>query len=123
MAPLIRSQGEAMEKIRKATALFIAGFGPIVIEAQASRELYGRAFVIPFKEEKGGYLRWRKGDSYQQAFRSDEATDGLAPRLIPVPDQRPIPLCFKFCRKPNKARPVMLRRARNRPHCGVRYRM
>lgn len=35
--------------------------------------------------------RWRKGDSYQQSFRPDEATDGLAPRLIPVPDQHPIP--------------------------------
>lgn len=45
-----------METIPKTTALFIAGFGPIVIDAQASRELYSRAFGIPFKEEKGGYL-------------------------------------------------------------------
>ncbi|CAG9168894.1 hypothetical protein LMG23992_01338 [Cupriavidus laharis] len=35
--------------------------------------------------------QWRKGDSYQQSFWPDEATDGLAPRLIPVPDQHPIP--------------------------------
>ena len=45
-----------MENIPLATALFIAGIGPIVIEAQASRQLYSRALGIPFKEEKGGYL-------------------------------------------------------------------
>jgi catechol 2,3-dioxygenase-like lactoylglutathione lyase family enzyme len=38
--------------------LFIAGFGPIVREsaAEASRELYGQALGISFKEETGGYL-------------------------------------------------------------------
>jgi hypothetical protein len=56
IAPLFRGKGEAMEMSLKATALFIAGFGPIVMEAQASRDLYGRAFGIPFKEESGGYL-------------------------------------------------------------------
>ncbi len=44
MAPLIRSNRKAMQTM----ALFIAGFGPIVIEVQASRELYSRAFGIPF---------------------------------------------------------------------------
>lgn len=38
--------------------LFIAGFGPIVrgSAAEASRELYGQALGISFKEENGGYL-------------------------------------------------------------------
>ncbi|HEX7910856.1 MAG TPA: VOC family protein [Paraburkholderia sp.] len=45
-----------MEKASKTTALFIAGFGPIVTDANASRDLYSRAFGIPFTEEKGGYL-------------------------------------------------------------------
>ncbi|WP_423760974.1 VOC family protein [Burkholderia sp. NLJ2] len=72
-----------MEKIRKATALFIAGFGPIVIEAQASRELYSGAFCIPFKEENGGYLHteslkgantfalWPLSQAAQSCFGSD----------------------------------------------------
>ena len=41
------------EKIR---ILFIAGFGPIVRDLDASRKLYGKALDIPFKEESGGYL-------------------------------------------------------------------
>ena len=36
--------------------LFIAGFGPIVRDLEASRNLYGKVLGIPFKEEKGGYL-------------------------------------------------------------------
>ncbi len=81
-----------MEKIRKATALFIAGFGPIVIEAQASRELYSRAFAIPFKEEKGGYLHTEslKGANtfalwpLSQAAQSCFGTDSW-PHDIPIP--------------------------------------
>lgn len=45
-----------MEKIATSRVLFIAGFGPIVREAAASRKLYGQAFGIPFKEENDGYL-------------------------------------------------------------------
>src|SRR5690242_16153046 len=45
-----------MEQIPNVRILFIAGFGPIVREAAASRRLYAEAFGIPFKEEKGGYL-------------------------------------------------------------------
>jgi catechol 2,3-dioxygenase-like lactoylglutathione lyase family enzyme len=41
------------EKIR---ILFIAGFGPIVHDQDASRKLYLKALDIPFKEESGGYL-------------------------------------------------------------------
>ena len=42
-----------LEKIR---ILFIAGFGPIVRDADDSCKLYGRALGISFQEEKGGYL-------------------------------------------------------------------
>lgn len=45
-----------MEKIATTRVLFIAGFGPIVREAAASRGLYSQALGIPFKEERGGYL-------------------------------------------------------------------
>ena len=36
--------------------LFVAGFGPIVREGDASRKLYQDALGIAFKEEEGGYL-------------------------------------------------------------------
>ena len=36
--------------------LFIAGFGPIVRDASASRKLYAEGFDVGFKEETGGYL-------------------------------------------------------------------
>lgn len=45
-----------MEGIANIRVLFIAGFGPIVREAAASRKLYGQILGIPFKEEQGGYL-------------------------------------------------------------------
>ena len=44
---------KGLEKIR---ILFIAGLGPIVRDADASRALYAKALNIPFKEESGGYL-------------------------------------------------------------------
>ena len=45
-----------MEQIGNIKVLFIAGFGPIVREATASRTLYGQTLGIRFKEEDGGYL-------------------------------------------------------------------
>ena len=36
--------------------LFIAGFGPIIRDNDASRRLYMDALGISFKEEEGGYL-------------------------------------------------------------------
>lgn len=81
-----------MEKTPKTTALFIAGFGPIVIEAQASHELYSRAFGIPFKAEKGGYLHteslngantfalWPLSQAAQSCFGMDSW-----PQDIPIP--------------------------------------
>jgi catechol 2,3-dioxygenase-like lactoylglutathione lyase family enzyme len=45
-----------MEPLRKTRVLFIAGFGPIVRDAAASRTLYGQILGIAFEEESGGYL-------------------------------------------------------------------
>ena len=44
------------EKVGNIKVLFIAGFGPIVREATASRELYSQILGIRFKEENDGYL-------------------------------------------------------------------
>ncbi|WP_321931380.1 VOC family protein [Paraburkholderia guartelaensis] len=81
-----------MEKLSTCTALFIAGFGPIVTEDAASRELYSRAFAIPFTEEKGGYLHTEslKGANtfalwpLPQAAQSCFGTDSWR-RDIPIP--------------------------------------
>ena len=45
-----------MEQLRNIKVLFIAGFGPIVREATASRKLYNQILGIGFKEENDGYL-------------------------------------------------------------------
>lgn len=45
-----------MQGLEKTKILFIAGFGPIVRDANASRKLYVKALDIRFKEESGGYL-------------------------------------------------------------------
>jgi hypothetical protein len=45
-----------MERIGNIRILFIAGFGPIVRDAEASHKLYSANLGIPFKEESGGYL-------------------------------------------------------------------
>jgi hypothetical protein len=36
--------------------LFIAGFGPIIRDLDASRNLYDKALGNSFKQEEGGYL-------------------------------------------------------------------
>lgn len=45
-----------MQGLEKVKILFIAGFGPIVRDADASRKLYVEALGMPFKEESDGYL-------------------------------------------------------------------
>ncbi|MGH9354773.1 MAG: VOC family protein [Terriglobia bacterium] len=45
-----------MKEIGNIKILFVAGFGPIIRESDASRKLYAKAFDIPFKEDEGGYL-------------------------------------------------------------------
>jgi catechol 2,3-dioxygenase-like lactoylglutathione lyase family enzyme len=49
-------KGDGMPELEKITILFIAGFGPIVRDADASRRLYRTALGISFKQESGGYL-------------------------------------------------------------------
>jgi hypothetical protein len=45
-----------MDQLEKMKVLFIAGFGPIVRDRDASRKLYANALDISFREESGGYL-------------------------------------------------------------------
>ncbi|MGH9540894.1 MAG: VOC family protein [Terriglobales bacterium] len=45
-----------MGQIGGAKVLFVAGFGPIVRDEDASRRLYEQILGIGFKEEKDGYL-------------------------------------------------------------------
>jgi len=51
-----RLDENATQGLVKMRILFIAGFGPIVRDLDASRNLYGKALGISFKEEEGGYL-------------------------------------------------------------------
>jgi hypothetical protein len=45
-----------MKELANINTLFVAGFGPIVRDRAASRELYEKALGITFKEEAGAYL-------------------------------------------------------------------
>ena len=76
----------------KVGILFIAGFGPIVPDRNASRALYGEVLGIPFKEEKDGYLHTESVQGAKtfalwplsQAAHSCFGTESW-PRDIPVP--------------------------------------
>jgi hypothetical protein len=81
-----------MNELGEVKVLFVAGFGPIVREAVASRRLYGEALGIHFKEETGGYLHtegldgaktfalWPLSQAAQSCFGKDSWPDE-----IPVP--------------------------------------
>jgi Glyoxalase-like domain len=85
-------KGDAMQGLEKARILFIAGFGPIVHDMDASRKLYVKALEIPFKEEDGGYLHteglqgaktfalWPLSQAAESCFG-----DGTWPDHLPVP--------------------------------------
>jgi hypothetical protein len=72
--------------------LFIAGFGPIVRDTAKSRNLYGEAMRIPFKEETGEYLHtealdgaktfalWPLAQAAHSCFGKDSWPDN-----VPVP--------------------------------------
>lgn len=47
---------EAVEQLAGVKILFIAGFGPVVRDGNASGKLYNQLLGIDFKEEAGGYL-------------------------------------------------------------------
>ena len=81
-----------MKDIGIVNVLFIAGFGPIVRDATASRKLYGQTLGIHFKEEDGGYLHteavkgantfalWPLSQGAQSCFGKDSW-----PEEIPAP--------------------------------------
>ena len=81
-----------MEQIGGVKVLFIAGFGPIVREATASRKLYSHVLGISFKEETGSYLHtealkgaktfalWPLSQAAQSCFEKDSW-----PEDIPAP--------------------------------------
>ena len=78
-----------MEQIGNIRVLFIAGFGPIVHDAAASRKLYSRILSIPFKEESDGYLHtealkgaktfalWPLWQAAQSCFAKDSWPDDI----------------------------------------------
>lgn len=81
-----------MNEFGDVKVLFVAGFGPVVREAVASRRLYGEALGIHFKEETGGYLHtealdgaktfalWPLSQAAQSCFGKDSW-----PEEIPAP--------------------------------------
>jgi catechol 2,3-dioxygenase-like lactoylglutathione lyase family enzyme len=81
-----------MEGIGNIRVLFIAGFGPIVRDATASRKLYREILGIGFKEEKGGYLHtealkgaksfalWPLSEAAQSCYGKD-----AWPSDVPIP--------------------------------------
>lgn len=85
-------RGFGMEKMRASGVLFIAGFGPIDRDLDASRKLYGGALGIAFKEETGGYLHtgelngakefalWPLSQAAQSCFGSE-----VWPSDVPAP--------------------------------------
>lgn len=80
-----------MEAMRNIKVLFIAGFGPIVREANASRQLYSQTLGISFKEEDGGYLHtetlqgaksfalWPLSQAAQSCFGKDSWPSEIPP--------------------------------------------
>ena len=81
-----------MKPLGNIKVLFIAGFGPIVREPDASRKLYNQILGIGFKEEDGGYLHtealngaktfalWPLSQAAQSCFGKDSW-----PSEIPAP--------------------------------------
>jgi len=81
-----------MGPIGNVKVLFIAGFGPVVRDAAASRKLYRETLGIGFKEEQGNYLHtealrgantfalWPLSQAAQSCFGEDSWPDA-----IPVP--------------------------------------
>lgn len=80
-----------MQGLEKTKVLFIAGFGPIVRDADTSRKLYVKALDIPFKEESGGYLHtdalqgakefalWPLSQAAESCFGNSAWPDSLRP--------------------------------------------
>jgi catechol 2,3-dioxygenase-like lactoylglutathione lyase family enzyme len=81
-----------MKTPRNIDVLFVAGFGPIVRDAAASRKLYAETLGLPLKEDAGGYLHTGSMDGVKhfaiwplaQAAESCFGTDQW-PAHLPVP--------------------------------------
>jgi len=85
----IMGTGDAVGEIGNVKVMFIAGFGPIVREATASRRLYSQILGISFKEENGGYLHtealkgaksfalWPLSQAAQSCFGKDSWPDQI----------------------------------------------
>jgi Glyoxalase/Bleomycin resistance protein/Dioxygenase superfamily len=81
-----------MKQLTNSKVLFIAGFGPIVREGQASGKLYRNVLGISFKEESGGYFHtealegaktfalWPLSQAAQSCFGRDSWPDDI---LVP----------------------------------------
>jgi hypothetical protein len=68
-AGFIMGIGDAMEEMGDIKVLFIAGFGPIVSEASASRKLYNQILGIGFKRREWRLSSYR-GSAGCKNFRS-----------------------------------------------------
>jgi len=85
-------KGAPMLALAKIKILFIAGFGPIVHDLAASRNLYDGTLRIAFKQESGGYLHtdaldgaksfalWPLSQAAHSCFGDD-----VWPERLPVP--------------------------------------
>jgi len=80
-----------MEEMGNIKVLFIAGFGPVVREANASLQLYSQTLGISLKEEDGGYLHtetlpgaksfalWPLSQAAQSCFGKDSWPSEIPP--------------------------------------------
>lgn len=80
-----------MKQLGNVKVLFIAGFGPIVCDATASRKLYSETLGIGFEEETDGYLHtealkgaktfalWPLWQAAQSCFGKDSWPDEIPP--------------------------------------------
>jgi hypothetical protein len=80
-----------MKQLGNVKVLFIAGFGPIVCETNASRKLYNETLGISFEEETDGYLHtealkgaktfalWPLWQAAQSCFGKDSWPDEIPP--------------------------------------------
>src|SRR4051812_7909003 len=79
-----------MKPPKNIDVLFVAGFGPIVRDAAASRKFYSAALGLSFKQEANGYLHtdglegvkhfalWPLAQAAQSCFGSDQWPGDLA---------------------------------------------
>jgi hypothetical protein len=81
-----------MEELANIKTLFVAGFGPIVRDRAASRQLYEKTLGISFKEEEGGYLHTGSlnGVKHFALWPLDQAAQSCFGKNT-WPDEIPIP--------------------------------